>query len=62
MTQLTVQQLIKHFETFENNFSYLRNRFYSNYETIEHLKDMKKDRVFNVQNAKSVSNCIIITD
>ena len=60
MTTLTVQQLIKHFETFSSNFSVFGVDELSNYATLCKLRRMKKTRVFNVKNAESDKDCILI--
>ena len=60
MTTLTVQQLIKHFETFNSKFSVFGADELSNYETICRLKRLKRTRVFNVQNDENDKDCILI--
>ena len=60
MTQLTVKQLIKHFETFPDKYSVIGSEELSNYSTICKLKRFKKDRIFNVQHSENDNNCILI--
>ena len=59
MTQLTVRQLIRHFETFNNKYSVIGDTELTNYSTICKLKKLKKDRICNVMNSENDNNCIL---